>query len=152
MITINQSFDLKLKTKIVFGEMVQPTKLPTDPDFSLPPGSKVKVMGWGAGFVSTAIQLANYSSYSKSLSTKESQSSEKWPKLLQKLSIETVDDKKCKRMMKHSYLALARNIVDHSLCAGGEGGRDACQGDSGGPLVTDDDKVRHQYDVEISKR
>ena len=49
--------DLKLSRSIEFGEMAQPVKLPTDPNFSLSNDTDVIALGWGAGGVSSAINI-----------------------------------------------------------------------------------------------
>jgi len=52
------------------------------------------------------------------------------PKILQKVTVPVVTDKKCRKAYGQD------KIADSMICAGlDEGGKDSCQGDSGGPFM-----------------
>ncbi|XP_077564125.1 trypsin-1-like isoform X1 [Haemaphysalis longicornis] len=117
---VNEGFDrrnfkndialLELSHPVVFREHIIPICLPTKGENFT--GGFGTVSGWG--------RLKYGQSYI--------------PNVLQKVSVEVLDNEKCRTWFKDK--GRKEQIFDTMMCAGyQEGGRDSCQGDSGGPLT-----------------
>jgi len=125
---------LKLDSSISFNSMVQPVNLACE-DTVIRPGTKLKVLGWGANFENAPTFL--------------------WESMLKELELESISNDDCKELyklkewdlaeegkLKHGTTVLSDRIVDNVICVGGsdQAGKDACQGDSGGPLIIDNEE------------